>query len=789
MGAAVLMAASTVLSLPTRAAGSPPSGPCSAPAQRPWCNTALSPDARAELLLGALTQDEKIRLLAGVNSSHTGQTAAIDRVGLPSVVITDDGVGVKRLGQSTALPIPMALAATFDPAMARLHGGVVGNETKAKGNDIILGPTVNIMRTPLGGRTFEAYGEDPYLVTRTAVNWIEAAQSQGVIAEVKHLCCNNQEGQGNLSGAPDPVNGFPGLVGGKNYSSSDLDERTLREIYLPQFEAAVKEAHVGTVMCAYNRVNGDWSCENKHLLSDILKGEWGFKGFVVSDWQSTHFTAPALKNGLDLEMPVASDYSKNNVNLALSTGLATQAEVDDHVRRLLRTLFAYGFFDRAAYPQDDHQIDIAGHDRVAQQIEESGITLLKNSGILPLNPAHQRSIALIGAPADRFENGGNAEDITPFRYSTPRQAITQRAGSHVNVTYNDGSNADAAASAARGADVAIVFASDTEGEYKEKACASLDCPGNGQTANQDGLIAKVAAANPNTVVVLETGDPVLTPWRDSVKGVLEAWYPGEQGGTAIARVLFGDVDPGGRLPATFPNSEADLPTSGDPTKYPGLTDIYYKEGVFVGYRWYDAHNLTPAFAFGSGLSYTSFRYSDLRVAPASPGTGAVATVTLAVTNTGTRTGVAVPQLYLGLPSPSPSVQQPPHQLRGYSKLTLAPGQTRTVSMSLDERAFSYWDINAGGWRVAPGCYGVFAGSSSRDLTLHGAVGRGGATCATGPSTPAASSVPPVTAQAARPAGLANTATPSAALPAGIAVIALGATLLVTRRRRGSRLPG
>jgi len=709
-GAATLLVASALAASLSPAAGAATPTPCGDTTQRPWCNASLSPDQRAALLLGALTQDEKLSLLAGVSSDHTGQTAAVDRVGLRSAYITDDGVAVKQ-GTSTALPIPMSLAATFDRGMATLAGTVIGNEARAKGNDILLGPTVNIMRTPLGGRTFEAYGEDPFLVAGMSVSWIDAAQSQGVIAEVKHFCCNNQEGQFYT-------------VGQKNYSSSDLDERTLREIYLPAFEAAVREAHVGTVMCAYNRVNDDWACENRPLLTDILKGDWGFQGAVVSDWQATHETVVALRNGLDLEMPTAMDYSPTLVRAALASGLVTQGQVDDHVRRLLRTLFAFGFFDRPPYANDDHQIDQLGHAAIAQRIEEGGITLLKNQRILPLDPRKLRSIALIGPQADRFENGGGADDVNPFVYTTPRQEIARRAGPHVNVTYDDGSDLARAAASAKAATVAIVFASDSEGEYMEKSCASVDCTTTGKTGNQDQLIANVAAANPNTIVVLETGDPVLTPWRDSVKGLLEAWYPGEEGGTAIARVLFGDADPGGRLPATFPNSEADLPTSGDPTKYPGTTDVYYKEGILEGYRWYDAHNLTPAFPFGFGLSYTSFGYRHLQVQPSSGGS-ALANVSVDVTNTGRRSGSDVPQLYVADP---PSAGEPPRQLKGFEKVDLAPGQTTKVSFPIDARALSYWDSGGHGWRMVRGCYGLEVGHSSRDIALRGTLAVGGAAC-------------------------------------------------------------
>jgi beta-glucosidase len=681
---------------------------CGDPAQRPWCNAALAPDQRAGLLLAALTQDEKLSLLAGVSSDHTGQTAAVPRVGLRSAYLTDDGVAVKQ-GSSTGLPIPMAIAATFDPRMATVAAGVVADEAKAKGNDFILGPTVNIMRTPLGGRTFEAYGEDPYLVSRMAVSWIEAAQQHGVIAEVKHFCCNNQEGQYSL-------------IGEKNYSSSDLDERTLREIYLLAFEAAVKEAHAGAVMCAYNRVNYDWACENRHLLTDILKGEWGFQGMVGSDWQAYgNNTVSELRNGLDLEMPTAMTYSPTLVKAALASGVVAQAQVDDHVRRYLRTLFAAGFFDRAPYANSDAQIDRTGHAAVAQQIEEQGITLLKNAQVLPLDPARVKSIALIGPQASRFETGGGTDDVTPFTYTTPLDAIRRRAGPGTTVTYDDGSDQAHAAATARAANVAIVFASDSEGEYMDKACPSVDCTTQGRSGKQDSLIATVAAANPNTIVVLETGDPVVTPWRGSVRGLLEAWYPGEEGGAALTRVLFGDTDPGGRLPATFPPSETQFPTAGDPTAYPGATDAFYDERLDVGYRWYDARDVAPAFPFGFGLSYTSFRYDRLRVS-SSP-----ATVAFRVTNVGRRTGTDVPQLYVADP---PAAGEPPRQLKGFRRVTLAPGRSTRVTLSLDARAVSHWDVARRAWTATPGCYTVLVGRSSRDIALAGTISVGGARCPT-----------------------------------------------------------
>ncbi len=680
-------------------------GPCGDVRQRPWCDTSLASNQRAALLLDALTEAEKLKLLAGVASTHTGQTPAIPRVGLRSVYLTDDSKGVKQ-GLATALPIPMAVAASFDRREAALAGAVIGNEAKHKGNDVLLGPTVNIMRTPLGGRTFEAYGEDPYLVSHTAVPWIDALQRQGVIAEVKHYCCNNQEG--------------PPYSAEKMWSSSNLDERTMREIYLPGFEAAVKRAHVGSVMCAYNRVNDDWACEHRHLLTDILRHQWGFKGMVVSDWQAQHNTVSAMRNGLDIEMPTPVDYSPDRVQAALDAGLITQAEIDGHVRNFLRTLFAFGFFDRPAFANDDH-IDWAKHASIAMKMEERGIVLLKNDGVLPLNTTSLHSIALIGPQAARYENGSGTDDVKAKQHDTPLAEIRKRAGAHVKVLYDDGSDQAHARATARRADVAIVFASDSEGEDREKLAPTVDgsAPTSTHRADQTGLINAVSAANKHTVVVLETGDPVVTPWRRDVAGMLEAWYPGESGGAALAHVLFGDVDPGGRLPATFPASESQYPTSDDPTAGNGA-EVDYKEGVFVGYRWYDENHIKPAYPFGYGLSYTSFRYSHLRIHGR--------TVRATVTNTGHRTGVAVPQLYVHLPAPSAAVPQPPRQLKGYRSVTLAPGRSARVTFRLGPRAFSYWDTAAGRWRIAPGCYRIYVGPSSRALPLRGAIGERGARC-------------------------------------------------------------
>lgn len=700
--------------------------------KHPWCDRSLGPDARAKLLLNALTDDERIGLLAGDDvrgvaggeHEHTGTETGVPRVDLPTTHYSDGPVG-PRQGLATALPVPLALAATFSPRLAASHGTVASNEARSKGNDVIFAPTVNIMRTPLNGRTFESYGEDPYLMTRLGVAWIKASQAQGILGDVKHYAANNQEGRdpSGRSGTPGaPLGG--GAEGSRYLVNEHIDERTLREIYLPHFEAAVKEADVASVMCSYNKVNGAYACESHHLLQQILEREWGFKGYVLADYGAAHMAGPSLVNGLDFEPWPGLAYGRAQVRLALLTGQATMAHVNDHVRRVLRTLFKYGFFDRRAFRDDDDQIDKRAHARTAQRIEESAITMLRNRGVLPLRAKRLKTVAVIGAGADAFTTGGGSGKVTPFRFTSPLAAIRKRLGRRAKVRYEDGSDADAAVAAARGADVAIVIPADYLTEGADRLCLTLECPD--VHGDQDELIRRVAAANRRTVVVLETGGPVLTPWRNRVAALLEAWYPGQEGGTAIARVLFGDADPGGRLPATFPRTESQLPTAGDPERYPGVdNEVYYKEGVLVGYRWYDARRLRPAYPFGFGLSYTRFAYRGLRVRAARGG----ATVRVRVRNAGRRRGTDVAQLYLRLPRPSRGVVQPPRQLRGFRRVTLRPGRGTAVAFKLGRRAFAYWDTPHKRWRVAPGCYGVMVGRSSRKIVQRATIAVGGATCA------------------------------------------------------------
>ncbi|MFC5182201.1 beta-glucosidase family protein [Actinomadura harenae] len=685
---------------------------CGDPAKRPWCKRTLTADQRVALLLPKMTADEKISLLASDDplggplggfseNAHADTSAGVARLGIPPISMADGPAGVRQ-GKATALPAPITAAASFDPATARDYGTTVAWEARHRGNDLIFGPTVDVLRNPRDGRSFEGFGEDPFLSAATGTSWIGGAQAQGVLTSVKHLAVYTQETD-------------------RTALSMKVDPRTLREIYLPPFEAAVRNGNAATVMCGFGQLNGRWACQDGATLNTILRKEWGFKGFVASDHTAAQDTVGAANGGLDLELPYGYRYSNLALKLALAQKKVTQATVDAHVRAILRTMFAFGMFDRPAYANDLTKISRAGSETAAQRIEESGITLLKNAGgVLPLKAP--KRIALIGGAADANPSGFGSAQVQPFTSVTPRQGIGGRAGAGATVTSTSGRDQGAAAKAARDADVAIVFATDSEGEFFDRSCLTLNC-GDPTKGDQDGLISAVADANPNTVVVLETGGPVLTPWADKVKGVVEAWYPGARGGDALARVLYGDVDPGGRLPFTFPAAEGDAPTAGNPAQFPGVDKaVTFSEGVLVGYRHYDAKGIAPRYPFGFGLSYTRFRYSGLKVTPTS--------VRVTVTNTGSRKGVTVPQLYLGLPAPNVTTPQPPRQLKGFQKLTLAAGASSTVTFPITDRSVAYWDLPSHGWKVAPGCYRVQVGDSSRDVALTGAFARAGGVCRT-----------------------------------------------------------
>jgi beta-glucosidase len=706
-------------------------------ASQPWMNSKLSPDERADLLLKQMTLDEKIQLLHGSFGAPLGKLVptapphalggdgfvpGIPRLGIPDMNLIGAGLGVTDLGrrangQSTALPSSLTETSSWDPEIGYEAGKVIGEETRDQGFNITLGGGIDVTREPRNGRNFEYHGEDPLLAGKITGQELRAIQDQGVVADIKHYAINDQES-------------------GRQTVSSNLDKRSMREIDLLAFEIAIKDSGVGTVMCAYNRVNEVYSCENDYLLNEVLKKDWGFKGWVMSDWGATHSTVKAANAGLDQEF-FLNQYFSAPLKEAVEKGEVPMARLDDMVHRILRTLFAAGVIDN---PPVVKPINVKKGADVAQHIAEQGSVLLKNDAAqLPLDASKIRSIAIIGSHADvGVLSGGGSAQVNPvggnavpappaadddidallaiqvWDPSSPLQAIRAKSPNS-KVVYASGLDAGVAAKVAAASDVAIVFVHQHTHENADLKNLSLP-------DDQDELTRQVAAANPHTIVVLENGDPVLMPWLGSVEAVLETWYPGGRGGEAIANILFGDVNPSGKLVLSFPKSEADLPhpvlqgppplpagQSADPLAPYGLFDVDYTEGLKVGYRWYDAENKEPLFPFGFGLSYSSFAYSNLHVASAK-----LVSVTFTLKNTSQRAGAEVAQVYLGLPA---SAGEPPKRLVGWKKLKLAPGEAQEVTVSIEPRELAIFDVERNAWQIVPGEYRVFVGGSSRDTPL------------------------------------------------------------------------
>jgi beta-glucosidase len=653
-------------------------------------------DARARQIVAQMTLDEKIAQLHGVSTKLIFRTVpGLARLGIPPLNITNGPAGIGNGGpghdgRATALPAPISLAATWDIEASRRYGALAGAEAAALANGLLEAPTINIARIPQNGRTFEGFGEDPFLAGQLAVANVEGIQSQHVVANVKHYAGNNQE---TLRGT----------------ISDDIDERTLREIYLPAFEMAIKDGKAGSLMGAYNKVNGTYSCENDLILNQILKKEWGFDGFVTSDFGAVHSTVGCALGGLDLEMPSGKFFGAA-LKAAVDSGAVTVPVLDDKLIRRYRTMMQLGVFDHAP---ELHPIPGAAHGMEARLLAEEGIVLLKNErGTLPLRAESVKTIAVIGPFGLRAMTGGGGSSHVNALYTvTPVAGLQTRVGAGVTVQYLDGKDPALAAAAAKAADIALVFVGDRQTEGRDHPLTLSE--------GQDALVEAVAAANPRTVVVLKSGGPVLMPWVAKVPAIVEAWYPGEEDGNAVAAILFGDVNPSGRLPITFPKSLADL-AANTPEQYPGVAGVaHYSEGVFVGYRHYDEKKIEPLFPFGHGLSYTKFAYRNLKITPAAlSASSPAATVDFDITNAGARAGAEVAQVYLGLPSLT-GVPQPPRQLKGFRRVEIAPGKTAHVSIALDARAFSYWDTATHGWKVAPGACAVAVGASSRDLRLSG----------------------------------------------------------------------
>ncbi|MEE4540389.1 glycoside hydrolase family 3 C-terminal domain-containing protein [Streptomyces sp. V4-01] len=810
----------------------------------PWVGSTAPVNTRTAQVLARMTLDEKIAMVHGTASgAYTGLVPGNSRLCVPALKVQDGPTGV-RMDDTTQLPAAVGLAASFDPAVAESYGAVIGAEDRTKGVDVDLGPTINIVRDPRWGRAFESYSEDPYLAGQIGAADIDGIQGQGVMAQVKHWAVYNQETNRNTPS-----------------DNVVIDDRSVREIYTSAFGTVVEKANPSSAMCSYSSVNGTYACESAYLDS-ILKDDFGFQGFITSDWGGTHSTVASANAGMDLQMPDDS-YFGAALKTAVQNGQVPQSRVDDMVTRILREQFRFGLFEHPSKDTPGAVASTPAHLDTAKKAAEAGTVLLKNAGgVLPLNAAKVRSIAVVGdgAGPDTMTAGGGSASVSGTGTVTPYDGIKARAGSGTTVSYAQGSSGpggalpaidasyltppsgtghglqgdyytnqtlsgdpaatrtdpqvnfvwngkapaqgvsggsfsakwtgtitppatgaytfgitsddgsrlfvdgtqvidnwrdqgsttrtaqvdltagkpvqvemdyyqsgggataslgwtppgagtplDQAVALAATSDVAVVYADNAESEGSD--LANIDLP-----ADQNKLISAVAAVNPNTVVVLNTGSAVTMPWLDQVKGVLEAWYPGQQAGNAIAELLFGDVNPSAKLPVTFPTSLDQVPAS-TAQQFPGVGGtVDYSEGLNVGYRWYDTNKVTPLFPFGYGLSYTSFGFSNLRVGSRLSEDGTLQ-ASVEVTNTGSREGAEVAQLYLTDPS---STGEPARQLKGFQRVDLQPHQSKRVAFRISARDASYWSTDAQAWTLAAGRYSVQVGDSSRHLPLSGA---------------------------------------------------------------------
>jgi beta-glucosidase len=832
----ILCAVAAVLSLVFNLCAPAPAQTNASPAQG-------DVERRAEAILARMTLEEKIDLLGGVDGFFVRD---VPRLGLPRLKMADGPLGVRNYGPATAMAGGVSLAATWNPQLAERVGTEIGRDARAKGVHFLLGPGVNIYRAPTNGRNFEYFGEDPFLASRTAVGYIRGVQSQGVSATVKHYLGNNSEFD-------------------RHNTDSIIDERTMHEIYMPTFEAAVREAHVGAIMDSYNLVNGEHASQNHHTLTDVAKGEWNFDGLIMSDWFATYDGVASTNGGQDLEMPGGFHMNRQTLLPAVQQGKVSQATIDDHVRRILRTAIRFGWLDRDQTDASVPRFNQQGR-QVALQAAREGMVLLKNDGnLLPLNKAKTKSILVVGPDAyPAVPVGGGSAGVQPFVAVSFLEGISNRFGPSVNVLYHRGipstsemaeaTNFTTAASngqpgltaeyfkteemqgapaakrneqhvnygpgarasfpegttaerwtgyytptAAGTYDFFVQSTGEDGGYYRlrvddklvlddwtvaraltgyatlqldaaphkvvleqhgrsgwlggkvrfgivrrgaavdaeaKRMAASADavvvCAGFGPETEsegadrtfglppgQDELIQEMAAANRNTVVVVTSGGGVDTNgWLDRVPALIEAWYPGQEGGTALAEILSGDVNPSGRLPVTFERRWEDNPVHDSYYPADGTRRVEYKEGVFVGYRGYEKNNTKPLFPFGYGLSYTTFKYSNLTVRPAAnTSTGALYEVSFDVKNTGSREGADVAQVYVG--DTHSRVPRPAKELKGFSKVTLRPGESRRVTVTLDRRSFSYYDADSKQWRADPGDFDILVGRASDQIELRG----------------------------------------------------------------------
>jgi len=688
--------------------------------------------ARIASLLQKMTLQEKVAM---IHASSPFTTGGVPRLSIPELTMSDGPHGVRpEFGRDwtldgnvadsgTYLPTGVCLAATWNPKLGYAFGRVLGREAAYRGKNVILGPGVNIIRTPLNGRNFEYQSEDPFLAGRMAVGYIKGVQDQGISACVKHFAANNQETR-------------------RFTINVEMSERALREIYLPAFKASIQEGGVHTVMAAYNKFRGQWCSQNNYLLNQILKKEWGFKGLVMSDWDAVHSTMQPLWNGLDVEMGTdlrmlpnpnyGRFFMADTVLSLVRKGQYPEYLLNEKVSRILYVMMRNGMLDgrvpRKAYNTPDHQ-------QAALSIAAEGIVLLKNeNNFLPLQGRRIRHIAVIGVNADRKQSmGGGSSQVKAFYEVTPLEGLRRLAGDSIRITYARGYNiargagADPvliaeAVEAARRADVVVYVGGSTHGynyavwEDNAYDAEATDKPDMFLPFGQDELLQAVLKANPKTAVVLMSGGALdMRKWLAQTPAVLQSWYAGMEGGNALAGILFGRINPSGKLPMTFPVKLEDHGAHAL-GQYPGdSVNVYYQDDIYVGYRYYDTYKVMPQFAFGHGLSYTSFAYSDLRISRS----GRKVRVQFTVKNTGRRAGAEVAQLYV---SPDgPALPRPMQELKGFDKVLLQPGEQRMLSLELNEDAFRYFDDRSNHWRLDPGNYTIRVGSSSRDLRLGGKI--------------------------------------------------------------------
>ncbi|MFT4114233.1 beta-glucosidase family protein [Silvibacterium sp.] len=711
-----------------------------AKAHHPWDDTSLSPDERADLVLKQMTLDEKILLVHGQgwgvlrpgdpvapgSNFAAGYVAGIERLGIPGVNEADSAVGARMAAYqaryATLLPSTLGAASSWDPQGAQLYGDVIGRELRAWGSNMSIGGGVDLMREPRNGRNFEYAGEDPLLAGTMTGNLMKGLQAEHIMGDIKHYAFNDQET-------------------GRTAVSANIDHKAARESDLLAFQIAIDIAKPSGVMCGYNRFEGTYDCENDYLLNQVLKKDFGFKGFVLSDWSATHSTVKAALAGLDQEEP-EDIYFGEALKKAVEDKQVPLSRLDDMDHRILRSMFAAGVVDYPVMPRS--VVDpFQGRDD-AQHIAEESIVLLKNKGgILPLDPARVHSIAIIGSHADKgiLSGGGSAQVDAPggnvtdphtgganwgetvWFPSSPLRYIREH-DTGAKVEYNSGDDTAAAAALAKSSDVAIVFVN--QPMYEGHDAKTLNLPDN-----QDALVSAVAAANPYTIVIAETGGPIAMPWADQVDGIFEAWFPGIGGGEAIANLLFGTVNPSAKLPASFAKRDADLPhpeiagidlkeqTNIVETNLGGhrmrhndprlpFFDVNYTEGAKVGYKWFESQHIEPLFWFGYGLSYTTYSYSDLKVSPDG------SEVTLTVKNTGERAGVEIAEVYAKLPK---AAGEDYKRLIAFDRVPLTPGEEKTITLKVDPKLLSVFNTEKSDFELVPGEYTVLAGPSSNHTPL------------------------------------------------------------------------